>query len=416
MYVEPVDSHKKEKIGKKKEKERKVIGMADGMNMVSVTIKEFLRCIREQIEDEDFTPILALGKSGIGKTECVGELCKELKIGYKEIRLINHTETDLIGLPYMTKPSDGNEETGTRTTRYAQNNLLPYADKDGECGILALDEITSAPINLRTIAYQLLDKSRGVGDYKLPPKWLVIVLGNGVEDGGNYQGIEGAVLNRCNSMRVEPNTSVWISWAIRHRVNTSVIAYIQHTPDHLHMLDPNADVCVFPSPRSWTNLAKKLDSREKKAEGGILDEESVRLYSAAAVGMDLAPSFASFYKYNSDLIDVDDIISGKKKNATDKEMGIQASYMLMQSIIGRCQLLCDSNSERKLADRMKDVVAIVKFVINVGENNHLGWAVELFQSLGRDVPAFANIACEEEFDEICPEYLAFASKHQNIFA
>ena len=58
--------------------------MAENMNMREIKLATFLNFIREQIEDEDYTPVMGIGKSGIGKTEGVAELCKEMGIGFCE--------------------------------------------------------------------------------------------------------------------------------------------------------------------------------------------------------------------------------------------------------------------------------------------------------------------------------------------
>ena len=67
--------------------------MDASMNLAEVSIGTMINLIKEQIEDELFaTPMLFLGKSGIGKTEAVMELVKtmnssrkkEQQIGFKE--------------------------------------------------------------------------------------------------------------------------------------------------------------------------------------------------------------------------------------------------------------------------------------------------------------------------------------------
>ena len=117
----------------------------DEMNLLSVSVERFIRLVEEQLEDENLTPVLGLGKSGIGKTESIHELCVKRGIGFKELRLVTMTETDLLGIPLVKEYDDPSVEGGkVAKTQWASNDMLPIASRDGEVGILVLDEITSA--------------------------------------------------------------------------------------------------------------------------------------------------------------------------------------------------------------------------------------------------------------------------------
>jgi len=100
----------------------KIENKIETLGMKSISIERFTRLIKEQIEDEDYTPILGLGLSGIGKTESPVELCREMGIGCKEMRLVTLTEVDMLGVPIVTPEG---------RTDYASNNLLPDAKSDG---------------------------------------------------------------------------------------------------------------------------------------------------------------------------------------------------------------------------------------------------------------------------------------------
>ena len=111
-------------------------------------------------------PLLVLGKPGIGKTVSVREFAKKkYKIGYKEVRLASVESLDLGGLPLVEEGPDG-----ARFTAYAVSKLLPNAERDGECGVLVFDEITSCEPSARRATLKLFDSDRGINDYKLPPK------------------------------------------------------------------------------------------------------------------------------------------------------------------------------------------------------------------------------------------------------
>ena len=107
------------------------------MNLMEISIGKMLNLIKEQIEDEMFTvPMLFLGKSGIGKTESVMDVAKKMGIGFKEFRLITTNEVDLMGTPDIEV-----DEDGKRWSTFNTSSLLTDDKRDGEYGILVIDEI-----------------------------------------------------------------------------------------------------------------------------------------------------------------------------------------------------------------------------------------------------------------------------------
>lgn len=377
------------------------------MNMLGVTVERFIQLIREQIEDNDLMPVVGMGKSGIGKTESIAELCKEMGIGFAELRLVTMTETDLLGIPTIN-------ELGR--TDWASNNLLPEVSRDGERGILVLDEVTSATSTIRAAAYQLLDSKRSLGNYKLPDGWLVVALGNGPDDGGVFQGMEAAFLNRCRCLRVEPDLRAWKKWAISKSINSSVIAFLSFMPEYLHKYDPEDLVGVFPSPRAWTGLSKKLNDRESRNGGEPVDDESAEIYSACSVGAAVAPKFAAFYTYNKSTISAEDILSGNNQGDIERTE-TQVMHLVVQSLVR------EINNEVKLGKlergEFKQEVIIrignaCRWLINVSDTM-LDLSVMALSDLIANVKEFQEVVLDDEFDEVCPEFLAFAQKQNVVF-
>lgn len=377
------------------------------MGMMGININTFVNEIKEDLEDEIYDPMIGIGKSGVGKTMSIYELTQELGIGFCELRLVTLGETDLLGIPDI---KDG------RTT-YASNDLLPMAERDGERGILVLDEITSAKSNIRAAAYQLLDSKRALGNYKLPAGWKVVALGNGIDDGGVFDSMENAFLSRATCYRIEPDFDTWKKWAIKNGVNKSVIAYVQFEPDMMHKMEVDEIASVFPCPRSWTALSKKLNSREKK-HGGILDEESVELYAAGAVGVEAASKFAAFYAYNSKTISPDDILSGKSKGTDIGQVEPQVVYLVIQSLISQLKKELEEGHKgfgEFNADCIKRAANAAKWAIDVS-SVRMDYGITCIQDLSSSVDSFNEmvISCEA-FEEECPELLEFANKTQIKF-
>lgn len=381
--------------------------MAETMNMMEISVDRFIELIKDDLEDENYDPIMGIGKSGVGKTMSVYELTQELGIGFCELRLVNMTEIDIIGIPTI---EDG------RTT-YAANSLLPDVKRDGERGILVLDEITSCNSTIRAAAYQLLDSKRALGTYKLPEKWKIVALGNGIEDGGVYSGMEHAFVSRATCYRIEPNLNSWLKWAVKKGVNPSIIAFLHFDPTKLHDMNADEIASVFPCPRSWVALSKKLNKREER-QGGFLPLDKVELYASGAVGFDVAASFAAFYAYNSKTISADDILSGKLDGSAINGVDTQVVLLTLQALIK--QLNTEINSGIVGFAEFKDEVInrtanVVNWVLDVAKYK-LDYSVMFLTDLASGVKAFGEmVLLNNKFDEVCPGLLEFAAEHGILF-
>ena len=389
-----------------------VYTMGANMNMISVTMQEFLTMVKESIIDEDYeTPIICLGKSGIGKTEAIKGLCDEMGIGCMELRLVTLNEVDLLGVPTIEEQANGK-----KTTVWASMDDLPIAERDGERGILVLDEITSCTRTIRAAAFQLLDAKRALGNYKLPEKWLVVALGNGPEDGGVFEGIEYAFLNRCLGVRVEPDLNSWKMWAVEAGVHPAVLGFVSWQPQYLHQINVDAEYEEkLPSPRTWTKLSIKLNNAEKR-RGGILDDRTVEIYAAAAVGEAAASMFASFYAYKKKTVSVDEIMEGKALDAI-YDMDTQVMYMQIQTVVAGISAELKNTisggdwpetTYRRIANACRWIIAVGKIRLDI--------ATSIFNELNLTTKYFGAIVMDEKFDEICPELLEFATTNKLVYA
>lgn len=399
--------------------------MAETLNMMSITIEQFVNELKMDLEDGNYSPMVGIGLSGIGKTMAIHEVTKQLGIGFCELRLVALTETDILGVPTIE---------GGKTT-WASNELLPYVSRDGQKGVLVLDEITSASKTVRAVVYQLMDSKRRLSNYELPTEWKVVALGNGPSDGGVYTGMEAAFLSRATCYRIEPDLSCWVKWATSHGVNPTVIAFLQFMPDMLHVFDPDEIASIFPCPRSWTALSDRLNSREKRTQNGILSIDAVEIYAAGAVGVEAAPKFSAFYAYNNEAISAEDVLSGKVLSSdygfNVGKISTQVMYITIQNIIKALndelskqgsgnatskdssswflsgdQGAVSSSPEGKYSMQMLQRVAnVCRFFIKISELR-LDYGMTGINELMNSSDKFADIVINDtRFDELYPEFI-----------
>ncbi len=361
----------------------------------SVTVEELREIVKRQFLSGMKRPIFALGKGGIGKTESIGQLAtEELGIGFVDIRLLLYSETDLKGIPYVNQAHSH--------TIWLQNDILPRVDRDGEEGILLLDEVTSCSKSVRTATYQLLNEGC-LGEYRLPSGWQVVCLGNGEEDGGQFSGLEGNFANRCGVFQVVADLDAWKSWALSTKVHPFVLAYLTWCPQHLHTYDPEKEEFVFASPRSWQAVSDIL----------FLFDHNDPLTMAqiqSNVGTAVGRSFLAFCKMEDSRDLVTEIFQGKPLPPPASR---EALLILLQGIL--FALLEKISLQEKNAlpmgeEVLSSLVHGVNWILSLDkvEQQMLG-VKELFHSV-----TLANYLRREEFTKACPKLMDFAQEHRGV--
>lgn len=372
-------------------------------NLPVVTVEQFTRIVEMQLSEQNYRPIFGLGKGGIGKTESIETLAKEkLNIGYIDIRLLLYAETDLKGIPYP----DANHIS----TIWLQNNILPRADKDGKKGILVLDEITSVQRSVRTAAYQLLNERR-LGDYVLPDGWLVVCLGNGEDDGGDFQGMEANFINRCSLFNVIPDVDAWKTWALSHNVNYLVTAYISWRPSDLHTYNPESDTdMIFASPRSWKAVSDILNLHPFNQNDTI---NNARIM--ANLGTTIGNTFIAFCKYKDSAIEPADIISGKVTGFNGSN--IEVMLLTMQNVINLVSDMTNRDLKMQMAITEPTVNAWINTIMWILSLEKLEYQIMGLKDLIKTNRRVANkLLLNQEFNMRCPMLREFVTANSDVLS
>lgn len=383
------------------------------MVAVKISMETFLSRVerefrRGKAQNNPYRPLIGIGKGGIGKTVAIHALTEKLGIGYKEVRLLLYSEVDLQGIPVI------DPKTGMAT--WSGSAIFPIAERDGNEGILVLDEITSAPINLRTAAYQLLDSKRSLGEYKLPDGWVVVALGNGPEDGGSFQGLEGNLVNRGSRYDIVADIESFKKWANRNGIKTEIIAFLTFNPSVLHTYNIDKEEGEpFSSPRTWEGLSNELKYNEETL-GNIFEANDPDFYEIVScnVGEEVAREFIAFYGYNKDVINAEDVIAGKVKEmiATDPQvihLSIQAAIRLFKS-----HLEMGANKGSYKGKIVQEAANLCKWIVSL-QKLRLDYATIGVRDLSDTCPEIVQIMMTDEFDDICPEYMEFCEKHIKVY-
>lgn len=384
-------------------------------NIPIVTVSEFAEIIKQQFMDGDFRPVFGLGKGGIGKTESIESLAKELEIGYVDIRLLLYSETDLKGIPFP------NEDHTTAV--WLQNDVLPTVERNGEKGILVLDEITSCSRSLRTAAYQLLNERR-LGQYVLPSGWLIVCLGNGEQDGGDFEGMEANFVNRCSLFNVTHDDAAWRSWASHHGVNPLVTAYIQWKPSDLHTYKDNGDYdcMLFASPRSWVAVSNILNHH--------LDDIGSRIISSRILGNlgnEVGNRFLAFAKYRDKTVPPEEILNGNAKaiellnKNIENSTGNEIIFMTINEVVKKMADEISAEAKDPSKRRGRDIMFSDELITHVTNGIHWFLTLKRLETRIMALNQFFD-SCREsrslmlnrKFLTACPEIRQFAAQNSAV--
>jgi len=287
---------------------------------LTITISQLEMAVRATIEKKLRRSLKVVGPTGVGKSEVIRQIAKSYGMGVIDIRLLLWSLTDLKGVPY---PDD------THTyTRWLINDALPRPERDGEEGILLLEELDDAPKTVRAAAYQLtLD--RKLGDYSLGDGWFIIATSNREQDGGAYTAPLAPLNNRFEIHEVEPDFKTWRDYAVKSGFNPLIVAYLSANQTALYTYKPDTEAdLVFATPRSWTAVCDLFDAG--------LEGETLRIKVEANVGAVEAAGFFKYIKNRKLLPDVEAVLNGAFLDAnTDApyQAPLDAYWLLIQNLI-----------------------------------------------------------------------------------
>jgi MoxR-like ATPase len=194
--------------------------------------------------------------------------------------------------------------SGSAYAEWSRPDILPRPDIHGKHGILFLDELSNAPMEVQAASYQLI-LDRRLGDYLLPDGWSVVAAGNRSEDRSGVFEMSAALANRFAHFQVTTSLKDWLNWAYKNDICEEVIAYIQYSHGtKLFMFDPSRDDRVFATPRSWEAVSKIIQN---------ISNENIRSsFIHARVGVATGSEFDAYCSLRSMLPDIDNLINNWK--------------------------------------------------------------------------------------------------------
>lgn len=278
-------------------------------------------------------PIFLWGPPGIGKSEVVTEIASELGGAIIDLRMAQMEPTDIRGIPYFNKDNGKMD--------WAPPIDLPDTEfaKQYPIVVLFLDEMNSASPAVQAAGYQLI-LNRRVGKYVLPDNVVIVAAGNRDSDKGVTYRMPMPLANRFIHLEMRPDFTSWQTWAVNHNIHKDVVGYLSFAKQDLYDFDSKSSSRAFATPRSWCFVSDLLNDEDS------MDADTQFNLVAGAVGEGLAVKFSAHRKIAGRMPEPSDILSGKVKDLSVKE--ISAMYSLT---IAMCYELKDAIDNKKVTNK-----------------------------------------------------------------
>jgi len=241
--------------------------------------------------------IFIWGAPGIGKTEILHQVARELEIAVIEWHLSQIEPTDFRGIPRIENAM-GTDNPADERTFWKLPSVFPTSNgKNGKGGIMFFDEMNRAPQMVLDASLSLALSGKH-GSYELPQYWIVIAAGNRGSDLSTGDLTEDKILwNRFQHINFAPKPSDWIGYAKNIKsINPKLVEFIKENPEYYHRLKTVGQAPNWTSPRTW-----EMASEEDYFERGFdwknrLSYDEVRDIYEDFVGYASATAFVNFLK------------------------------------------------------------------------------------------------------------------------
>ena len=144
-------------------------------------------------------PVLLMGPPGIGKTQIMEQIAKDLRIGLVAYTITHHTRQSAVGLPFIKEKTYGGKTYSV--TEYTMSEIIASVYEKMEqtgCreGILFIDEINCVSETLAPTMLQFL-QGKTFGNQKVPEGWVIVAAGNPPEYNKSVREFDVVTLDRC---------------------------------------------------------------------------------------------------------------------------------------------------------------------------------------------------------------------------
>ncbi len=213
------------------------------------------------LDEKDRLPFFLEGSPGIGKTQIVNEIAKDMGIGFVSYSLTHHTRNTLLGLPVIETMDDGRKYTRYTVSEILERVMEMVQEGFNE-GILLLDEFPCMAESVAPVMLSFL-QNKNIGEYRLPEGWTIVLCGNPREFNKSVRSFDAATLDRVRKIEIGYSTVDFVNYARSRGLHPAVADFIEIYPEYLFKYSRSIEDPELVTARGWENLSKAIDVYER---------------------------------------------------------------------------------------------------------------------------------------------------------
>ena len=303
-------------------------------------------------------PTLVWGDAGLGKSEIIKQLGKELGVPVVDLRLATQEVGDLTGVPYY------NPMTGF--TEWGKPSWWHHFEGQPEA-ILFLDELNRGTKEVLQAVYQLV-LDRRLHTHQLPDQVRIFAAANPPEGDYDTGTLDTALHTRFTHLKLDTDPTQWLD-NCASSIHEAVLGYIAASPASLAELNTSFDVGKVAryTSRTWAMAGKIYEAMEDQVHTptgrGLLT-----MLLMGTVGPAKATDF--IMSLERSWTSVEQLLEGQKeyKDIVQDQADLKRLAMLLPVVIKASDIRTKDKLDQK---RVDNLVAFVKALLS-GEQPDLG--------------------------------------------
>ena len=239
--------------------------------------------------------VLIPGAPGIGKSEIVKQIAKELNYEILILHPVVSDPVDYKGFPFVAK--DGKADF------VPFGNLLKMIQADKPL-IVMFDDLAQAASSVQCAVMQIL-LERSINGVKISDHVRFVAATNRRKDNAGAGNLITPLLNRFSTIvELEADANAWCQWALKNNIAIELISFLKFRPELISTFKAEKDIKNFSSPRSLEQLSKWLSLGITNLEVWI-----------GCVGEAFAVEFKAFYDVFKNLAGLPELVLNNPKSA-----------------------------------------------------------------------------------------------------
>lgn len=277
-----------------------------------------VRCYNSQL------PLFVYGGFGIGKSDTIRKVSKELSDGRKYVNwnqttydkkkeIINNAKDYFVLKDTRLSQLDPSDINGipdiggdTKYLKWNPPSWAVWSSQEDAKGFLFFDEANLASPAVMKAFYQVVH-DREVGDIPVSDGVGIVSAGNRLKDKAGVNMMPKPLQDRYFEVELkEPTVEEWEEWAVEHSLDPYIIAFLRMNREFLYMPRGDQSEHKPATPRGWEQVSQILGKIENNTDPEYLD--FLRTTVSSRLGEDVAHEFVSFLETQSE-IDIRDYIN-----------------------------------------------------------------------------------------------------------